>query len=358
MVVYYSVFFITLFLSYCLPAKTDKQWRWKLIWTFLPLFLFGALRVDFGNDYYSYEEYFYEFHVSGAFSYNPLSHAEIGYQFLCYVMPSFRSILVLNSFLLCLSLALFCNRNIPRDYLWLAVLLIFLNVEKNIYGSLVGIRNGFAVTIFLLSFVFIQRRNILLFTCATLLAMSLHSSAVFFLPIAYLVGYNREITIKEIVLWITGIIIILMTSVSGMMDFIEPFLVDSYESYNAYLQGNAHRGWLLTATGLLFIYIVLSLFWESRKSLNKEQNALIRLGLFYLLSTLLGSMNMRAGYFYNMFFIGSVCTMMTTTKKSNLLRIALFVLSIVVSIYSFILWRSANYGNPTYDIYHSIVSLF
>lgn len=357
MAVYYSVFFLTLLLSFFLPAKTDKQWYWKLFWTFLPLFLFGALRVDFGNDYSAYEDIFYENHYEYSFQYNESAHAEYGFQLLCYLMPSYRSILVLNALLLCLALALFCERNVPRDFLWLAVLLIFLNVEKNIYGSLVGIRNGLAVSIFLLSSVFIQRRNIILFTVITVIAILFHSSALFFMPIAFLVGINREINLKEIFIWIVVIVTILLMSVSSMMRFIEPYLVDSYESYTAYLEGG-HRGWLLTTTCIVLVYIVFILFFGNKSTFNKNQNSLIRLGLLYLVTSLLGSMAFRAGYFYNMFFIGTICTMMSTTKKSNSLRIILCALSIVMSAFSFYLWRSANIGNPRYDIYQSIWSIF
>lgn len=358
MAVYYSVFIVTLMLSYFLPAKTDKQWYWKLFWTFLPLFLFGALRVNFGNDYTTYEHVFNEQHYTSSFQYDDTAHSEYGFQFLCYFMPSYRSILVLNSLLVSLALAVFCNRNIPRKYLWLAVLLIFLNAEKNIYGSLVGIRNGLAVTVFLLGSVFIQHRKIILFAGVTILALLLHSSAIFFLPIAFIVGFNKKLSKVEIIIWISVIFVILISSLSGMMKFIEPYLVDSYESYTVYLEGPGHRGWLLTTTGLVLATITFLLFWKNRSVFNKNQNSLIRLGLLYVVSTLLGSMAFRIGYFYDMFFIGTVCTMMIKAKKFKSLRNVLCILSILMSIYSFFLWRSANFGNPKYDVYHSIWTLF
>ena len=355
MIVYYFVFLITLLFAYFIPAKTDKQWRWKLFWTFLPLFLFGALRVNFGNDYVNYEGYFYEFHRK-TFIFDPDSHAEYGYQLLNYLMPSFRSVLLLNSFLLYLALAVFCHRNIPREYLWLAVLLIFLNVEKNIYGTLVGVRNGFAVTTFLLGSVFIQKRKILAFTGITVLAMSLHSSALFYMPVAYVVGHNTIITKKEILVWIIAAIAILMTSLSSMMYFLEQYLVDDYESYTRYLEGEGHRGWLLTITGLTLFFVTLYLFWGNRQSLNSNQNSLVRLGIMYIITTLFGSLAFRAGYFYDMFFIGTVVTLFTFAKRSNdVMRKALVIISILMSVYSFFLWRTATVGNVKYDEYHSIL---
>ena len=140
MIVYIVVFIVTFLLSYFLPAKTEKEYKRKLFIMFIPLFLFGALRVDMGNDYQSYVDYFDEFHSGTNFSFDESSHAEIGYQLLCYIMPSHRSIIVLNTFLLCLAFALFIYRNVPKQYIWVAILIIFFNVEKNIYGSMVGMR--------------------------------------------------------------------------------------------------------------------------------------------------------------------------------------------------------------------------
>ena len=156
---YYLVFFIALMVSLFYQAKTDKQWRRKLFWTFLPLFVYAAIRVDYGNDYSSYKDLFDTIHSSASFTIDRDMHAEVGYQLLNMIMPSYRSILVLNAFLLSLSLGVFCYHNVPQKYLWLAIVLIFLNPEKNIFGNLVGIRNGLVVTSFLIGFVWLQNGN-------------------------------------------------------------------------------------------------------------------------------------------------------------------------------------------------------
>lgn len=352
MLVYYFIFFLTLFLSYFLQAKTEKQLRCKLFWTFIPLFLFGALRVNFGNDYDRYEDFFNEFHTS-TFIFDENHHVEYGYQLLCYLLPSFRSVLVLNSFLLCVALAMFCYRNVPKEYLWLAVLLIFLNVEKNIYGSLVGTRNGFAVSVFLLSTVFIQKRNLWAFAGMTFVAMQLHSSAIFYMPIAYFIGLNKELTRKEIAVWIIAIFSIVLFSASGMMDLLAPYILDYKESYELYMSEEYHRGFLLTVTGLILIALFFILFWHDKSKYDTNQNTIIRMGLLYLMTTLMGSVAYRAGYFYDMFFVGSVTIFMVQRQKTDLAK-TLCIIAIVMSMYSFGLWRSSNLGNVRYDEYHSI----
>ena len=51
---YYFMALVSIVLSIVLPYKTNKQSVIKLIIVLLPLFIFGALRVDFGNDYAGY----------------------------------------------------------------------------------------------------------------------------------------------------------------------------------------------------------------------------------------------------------------------------------------------------------------
>ena len=381
MKVYFLVFFITLLLSIVLSDKSDKQWRVKLFWTFLPLCLFGALRVDFGNDYFAYEAMYYEHHNQVSFSFDETAHAEIGFQFLCYIIPSFRMLLILNSGLLCLALGVFVYNNVPRKYLWLAILLIFLNPEKNIYGSLVGMRNGFAVIIFLFSFVFIQRRKLIPFLGMLLLAMSMHTAAVFFMPLAYIIGRNSSFSRNEVTWWLIAGLFILMSSLSGLMEMLTPFLTEYFDRYERYYEdfGEGHRGFLLTITGIILFVLITSLFINNTKNvskrqsflvrhrillikdntrnMSKRQNSLVRLGMLYVFSMLMGSLSGRAGYFYDMFFIGTVVTLFAINKKTRVSAWVLVLISVAMSFYSLRLWMTNQYvsGNPLYMIYTSII---
>ncbi len=356
--VYFIVFFITFLLSYFLPANSDKELKWKLVFVFLPLFIFGALRVDFGNDYENYVGYFEEFHGGNNFSFDEDSHAEIGYQLLCYIMPSHRSIIVLNTFLLCLAFALFIYRNVPKQYIWMAILIIFLNVEKNIYGSMVGMRNGFAVITFLLGSVFIQERRWFLFALITVLSMSFHTSAFFYLPIAYLIGRRTEITKKEITIWMIVLAVLGSMSSVGLLNAVTPFLMSNFDRYELYItEFTGHKGIMMVITTLILFYLIFTLFYANRKVLTPRQNSLIRLGLLYVASMFMGTISMRAGYFYNLFFAGTVATLLPLGLKQNNLSKILCCVAIVMSMYSMYLWMTSGHvaGNPYYTIYHSIL---
>lgn len=358
MKVFFLVFFVSFLLSLFLPDRTEKQWRWKLVIIFIPLCLFGALRIDFGNDYTIYENYFYEFHSGVNFSFDESSHAEIGYQLLCFLMPSYRSILVLNSILLCLSLALFCYQNVPRKLIWLVVLLIFLNGQKDIYGNLVGLRNGFSVIVFLLGTVLIQKRKLLLFLIFAIISASFHTSAILFLPVAYLVGQNIRFSYTEVIVWAMGILFLLVTSLSGILDLITPFITRYMDRYETYIENFVeHRGLLMTFSSLMIFIFYSLLLMENRECFSEEQNSLCRLGLLYIASNLMGSLSMRAGYFYIVLFIGAVSLLFSKRGKHDAIGYVFVSLVVLTSAYSLYLWMMASHvhNNPLYTVYHSLI---
>ena len=353
---YYLVFSLTLMVSLFYQAKTDKQWRWKLFWTFLPLFIFGAIRVDFGGDNVTYEEIFNEIHGLSVFRLDYDAHVEVGYQLLNRILPSFRSLLVLNALLLSLSLAVFSYYNISQKYLWIAVILIFLSPEKNIYGTLVAIRSGLCVSTFLLSFVLIQKRKLIPFFIITGLLSTIHTSALLFMPIAYFVGVNKPFTGKEVYLWTGATILILITSLTQVFDIIGYMISNEvFDRYEEVLEGvSSSRGVILVVNYLIYIICFILYFKQRGKTISQYENSLLRLGLWFSVSLLLGSLAVRASYFYDMFFIGAVVKIFSDKKAPELLRYGFLFLTIVSSYYSmFHIWM----GAPWWDhaVYHSLL---
>lgn len=353
---FYLVFFLTLLLSLILPDSTDRQHRWKLFWMFLPLFVFAAIRVDFGGDYPTYELFFDEMHATSGFYLDSEMHMETGFQLLNRFLPSFRSLLVLNAFLLSLALGVFLYHNVPKQYLWLAVILLFLNPEKNIYGSLVGIRNGLVVTSFLLGFVFVQKRKLIPFLLLTALLFTIHRSAILFLPITYFIGQKRPFSKTEIWIWIIAVGFLLTFSMSGLMDIVSMLISNDYlEQYETYLDDSKlHRGVLIVLTNLILLVMLVIPFYRARNRFTPSQNSLIRMGMLYLCTAFLGSLAMRASYFYDMFFIATVTTLISRKETAGYLKIGLPVLAILVSVYSmFVIWMGSPYWNHT--VYHSLL---
>lgn len=354
---YYFMALVSIVLSIVLPCKTNKQSVIKLIIVLFPLFIFGALRVDFGNDYAGYEESFEYFHSLGLLSIDSEAHAEFGYQILCQILPSYRSLLVLNALILCLALGIILYKCVPQEYIWLALLLIFLNPEKNIYGNLVGIRNGLVVTCFIIGFVyFLQKRKYKEFAVLTMLLYTIHTSTIFFLPIAYFVGNDGIMTKKEIQIWSFVAIVLLCFSMSDIINIVSPIISTHFDRYEGYIDdmGDGHRGTLIVLTNLVFIYGLIYTLYKNSNSLSRNENSLYRLGLLYLFFSFIGSLSMRASYFYDIFFILTIVSIFSDKRNPVVLRYGLLLLAIIVSYYSmFIVWMGSQWWN--HDVYHSLI---
>jgi transmembrane protein EpsG len=352
---YYLVFVLSFIIQWILPSATDKQYRWKLFFTFLPLFVFGAIRVDFGLDYPAYERIYDEMHGYEEFHLDSTMHAEVGYQWLNRILPSFRSLLVLNAFLLSFALGFFCYHNIPKQYLFLALILIYLNPEKNIYGSLVGIRNGLVVTSFLIGFVLVQKRKILLVSLLILLLSTIHKSSVLFLPVAYIVARNKPITRVEVVGWIVGFVILTALGTSGIVDIVDVIISNEYlDRYEGYLAKGSVNGILMVSSSLVLLLVFVVFLFYNRNWLSESDNSIIRMGLLYLVSSVMGTLAGRASYFYDMFFIASVIKIVADTKIAMYLRIVLFLFVIAICYYSmFVVWMGSEWWN--HATYYSLI---
>ena len=93
--IYYLVFIVTLLIQF-IPVKSDKSYLQRVILTFIPMFLFGALRIDFGYDYANYENEFYLAHYYSQFE-DISGHSEIGYILFEKIIPTwFVIVLLLN----------------------------------------------------------------------------------------------------------------------------------------------------------------------------------------------------------------------------------------------------------------------
>ena len=353
---YYLVFIITFLLSIVLEAKTNKQYKWKLFFTFVPLFIYAAIRVDYGNDYPIYQAFFDEVHGKGLFVLDSDLHSEVGYQLFNQLMPSFRSILVLNAFMLSLALGLFCYNNIDPKSLWLAILLIFLNPEKNIFGSLVGIRTGLVITSFLIGSVLVQKRKLIPFAILVIGLSFIHKSAVLFLPIAYVVGINNRFTKKEVFMWAALIVLLLGLSMTTLFNYVSSAIDNDYlERYEYYLEeASIHRGYLSVVTNLIFVVSFIVYLIRRSESLTASENSFMRVGILFAVMSFLGSLSMRSSYFYDMFFIASVVKVTTDKHENRILRIGLYAVSVIVSAYSmFHVWMGA--GSWNHAIYHSLL---
>ena len=355
MYIYWIIGILAIFLNRVLSYNTRKEYAINLIISFIPFFIYGAIRVDYGADYPAYEMFFNIFHNASSFVPDKEHHAEIGYQFLCYIMPSFRSILVLNSFLLAAAFVVFIYKNIPSNYAWLAIFLIFLMPEKNIFGSLVGIRNGLVVSSFLITFTFVQQRKPILLVLTAMVLSTIHTSAIAYLPLAYLVARDTNITKKELYIWGGFGIVLMIASMSTLINFLLPIfqiIASRYEEALLDLQDGS-RGMLNYFANFIMMIAFLIFGYKNNDELEPEQKSLIRMAALYCIAGCLGGISGRMTYYFAVYYIGGIVLMFSSNWQNKTLRYVFLGFVVLIACYAtFYVWMGAEWWN--HGTYHSL----
>ena len=321
--VYLIVFIVTLLIQ-LIPVENDKQYLRRVILTFIPMFLFGALRVDFGLDYPTYEAEFLDAH-----KYSDLSdiseHSEIGYVLFERIVPTWRLLIILTSALTCIAYASVFYKCIPSRFSWIAVCLLFLAGDRLIPYL------GFS-----------------------LLAMSFHTSAILFMPVFYFICHNKAMTKREAWTWVISMFVLLIINLDLLFEQVAQFVSTYLDRYDAYAQVAIERGdnRSLLIKGFIALYVVLYVRFMRTTELSEIENVICRMSLLFVFAFLLGSLNFRISQYLGFAFVcGS--TVLLSRWHSKVEKSVFGAITLLYLLYAFfIVWM----GRPEfpYHIYHSV----
>lgn len=349
--VYWTVALISTIIQF-FPAKNDNKYNIRLIISLIPLFIFSASRLNFGLDYNTYESYFDGVKIFGQ-SYD--SHMEIGYYLINKILPSFRSLLVLQSLLLCISYYLMFKWYIPSKYAWIGFTLLFINGPLTIFFMLSAIRNGIAISIMIIATHYIHKKKIIPFLILITIASLFHTSILIIAPIAYFIVRNKPISSKFINIWILIIIFIYISSSSFVLNYLDILINNYFQRYLTYFQSSKELNENAGVLAILFSLTMSSLLLVQMKNckLSIKENMVLIFSLVFYLSFVLGSLNFRISQYFAPYFIISSILLL---EKSNqrIYKTAYFIILVIYTIYAFQIWQ--NSPNFSYSIYYSIFS--
>lgn len=358
MKIYFILMFVTLILQFVLPAKNKKGYLRKCLLSFIPFFIYAAIRVNFGPDYASYEQFFDYIHNSSIKNYDTSNeHMEVGFAFLNTIIPSFRTLLVLDSLLVASTFVFVFYKYIPPKYGWLGIALLFLTGNNSIFFELVAMRNGIVVCMLMLSLPLIINRDWKKLVPVTALAWTIHSSAALFFPLAYIVSNSNPINKKRVWLWIGILLVFLLSSTSGIIDQITPIVLMVNDGYEGVLQEisnpNQSTGVIASAFSLILSFLILYGHYHDRDKFSKSENVIICISLLFALSYLLGALNTRVSQYFVLPFIVTVTIIANKTSK-EVYKYTLIGITLVYTIYSFYYVWVLNNPYFVYQQYRSI----
>jgi hypothetical protein len=393
MAVYWTIAILTVLIN-LYPVKNQKDYSVRLIISLLPLFLYGAFRINYGLDYEGYEDFF---NVAKVFGIESNERMELGYYYLNKILPSFRSLLIVQTLLICTAYFYLFKWYIPEKWAWLGFVLLFLAGPITIFFMLSGIRNGIAISLFIISTYFIFKRKFIPFAVLIFIAYWFHNSVLLYAPIAYFAANDKAITKKSIVIWLSVMVVLTAASFTVILDYVEIFINTYFERYTSYIKFAHEQGkgagvlvsiFSFVAVILLFLnvrYMKQPVNSSHKKSVKKnsrnvkymglsandiqkyktillsitkketillaKDNMMIKMTLLFFLSFLLGPLNMRMSHYFAAFFV--VSSILVMDRSSNIvLKYAYITLIFAYLIYALILW----FGNPyfSYTTYQSV----
>ena len=349
----YWIVFAIMFLLQFIKVRTPKEYLWRLVISFIPLFIFAAFRVNFGLDYEAYQEMFDIVHDYPG-QYEDL-RAEIGYLKLNEWLPTFRSLIILTSAFTCFAYIVFFYKVIPAKYSWLAVLLLFLAGDKSIFFVFSGIRNAISISILILTLPLLQKRKILPFVLCMFLASLFHKTAFIYFPMAYLVSNNKDMKRREMLVWAGVFAFFFIFSHTAIMGSVESIVgmafEDRYDSYLELIDAVGDNRGILGRIAMIATFVPL-LIYTYKGSFSPQENTILRLGLMYAMSMVMGSLTMRTPQHFILFLIATTVFIFSQFSRNKIVKNGYAIFVIAYLAYGFFFIYIAKSSFP-YNVYES-----
>lgn len=262
---------------------------------FLMLFLFAALRYEYGNDYLSYYGMYLYYHSKE----NPSFGEEGLFELMCWISPSFYLLIAVTSAIFIYVVYRLAIDIVPSKWICISVF-IFVVSPYLFLMNLSAIRQCLAMACFIIAVQFAVKRRPLPYVLLILLASLLHKSALILLP-AYFVASTRKVKTHTVVV-ITFLVLasVFFLDLSEAAVYVaEMFEDSSYVHYATNEMRNSLRATLLT--GLYFVYVA--------GNITKLEGKAIAYAKLYLVGLIFGifaidlSMFTRAQMYFDVFAV-------------------------------------------------------
>lgn len=345
---YWTIAIITIIIN-LIPANKQKNYLLRLKISLIPLFLYSAFRVNFGLDYDSYLDFFNGSKIYGLDANNRM---ELGYYYLNLIMPSFRSLLIFQSLLMCTAFYYLFKWYIPANYTWIGFVLLFLSVDTSIFFILDGIRNGMAISILILTTFFVLERKIIPMLLLMFMAYMMHESALLVAPVVYFLANGKPVTKSSIIIWMSIMFFFAVASSTIVLDYADVFFNKYFDRYSTYIVAAKEydKGAGILVSVFSIVVSAIFIFLLKDKKLTTKESSVVKFTLIFFLSYLLGPLNVRVSQYFAPFFIaGSIVALYKGTNKP--LKIAYFIAIFAFLFYSMLLWFDKP--NFPFQIYNS-----
>ncbi len=259
--------------------------RYCFQFAFLIITAFLAIRYDWGNDYKTYLEMFYDKYRNTiaiektTFLFNEENN-EIGWKLLNNLFNplGFFSLVI---FLTCLEnyiLYRFIRKYVDKKWYWLAIFIYIFSPEFMLTGSSM-MRQFLSMSLFLIAIEFIIKKKPIMFILIILIASTFHVSSLLLLPTYFVNRIKIDMNINKSII-IISLFIIWCIFVPGLITskYLPSILnTNLFSKYTYYIE-NSSSGSL----GLGFLFFSVQLIWLLQYLNNTNKNTTIYSSIFIL----------------------------------------------------------------------------
>lgn len=329
------VHLVFLFALFCTIPNLNKKYPFR-IFTFAILYMFMALRYDYGNDYMSYL-YSHTSMNAGRWAWGA---NDVLFHALNIAIPNFFLLIALISFFYLISIWYLIKNNLKVNQYWFAVLILLINPYLFLI-HLSALRQSLAICFFVFAVNFAVKRKLIPYVIFVLLATGMHASAIILLPIYFLLT-EKPFNKKYLFMTMGTLGLLIFTPLFDMIaNKLLEYLPNHYRYY--YNQGFQNS---LRSTIISSFYLFIVIF-----NLGKLKGKEIIYGKLSLIGTILSvlaikaSMISRIGMYFDLFSIITIPQIYSRIEKKIYKQILFIVLIgiYLLRYYSFFttpLWES------------------
>lgn len=317
--------------SFDIGENKKVRWKYILLAAFPMFFLIAFRNQDLGADTGIYLLRFQEMINTPWNAIFDNSRMEHGYlvfvKLVTYITHSPLGFQIIYTTFYLLAITSFANELEENQFF-----VLFLFATFGIYIFMfTGVRQCLAISICMFSFCFVKRRKIVPFALLILLAFYFHKSAILFIA-AYLI-YPRKLSWWNLVIYI-----VLMLLAVLYLDVIQQWFNDQLE-YDYGIEGNT--GGLIFSLVIVSITVFTIFLIQGNKSLNKQSQGLINIGLIATLFWVLRLSTRvaeRPSYYFLPFLLAALAYAINNIKnqkEKDIVKIIIIVLALALYVYKF-----------------------
>lgn len=351
-----TVLFLNIFVVLAAYLARYSEFKFGLKISFFIIFIFLAIRYNFGNDYMSYYEGFISLNSYSSVNYfDPTIPFEAGWIFLCRLFQplGFFSMVIFLALFNCVVYYLFIVRYVPVQYYWIAVFFyVFTPGFMLVQAS--AMRQSVAIALFLISVRYIYRKDLVRFLACIGIAYLFHRSAIFLAP-AYLLGLLKWKINKTWGIILFAIFLLLFTVGKLFLPSIQLITNDYFQKYEGYLGAGSEMN---SGIGVVFMSIVLVFILLYSRFQRREYDILFKLSIFSFMFIPLGLLILmisRIGMYFAPATIVVYPVIMANIKDATIKR-AFTSLLLAFTLYTFVMFFSTGTYKVAFAEYQTIFS--